>query len=219
LRALEETYGRETFDPLLRRWFDDHAFTSVRTSEFEQWFRANLLDIATPLPGRRAPDLAAWIDRPALPPDAPKAQSDAFARVDDVAAGWVGGELSADSLPGREWTAHQWLHFLRALPPRVGSERLADLDAVFGLTGSGNAEILAQWLDLSVHAGYRAVDDRLEQFLRTVGRRKFLEPLYQALLDADRRDEALRIYGVARPGYHAITQRTLDGLLASGRPT
>jgi leukotriene-A4 hydrolase len=219
LRALEETYGRDVFDPVLGRWFHEHAFTSVRTSDFEAWFGANLLAVAKPLPGRRAPDLAAWIHAPALPVDAPRPQSDAFARVDDVAAEWVGGELPADALPAREWTAHQWLHFLRALPPRLGSERLADLDAVFGLTGSGNAEILAQWLDLSVHAGYRAVDDRLERFLETVGRRKFLEPLYKALLDADRREDALRIYDAARPGYHAITQRTLDGLLADARPS
>lgn len=214
LRELEETYGRDVFDSVLRGWFHEHAFTSVRTADFERYFAAHLLDVATPRPGRTPPRLAAWIDEPGVPANAPKPSSDAFARVDEIVTRYVEGSLLADALPAGEWTAHQWLHFLRALPPELATEKLARLDAVFGLTGSGNFEILAQWLDLSVHAGYRAVDDRLERFLRTVGRRKFLEPLYRALLDADRRDDAVRIYATARAGYHAITQRTLDGMLA-----
>ena len=47
-----------------------------------------------------------------------------------------------------------------------------------------------------------------------VGRRKFLKPLYEALAKTEQgKAVALEIYGRARPRYHAISQRTLDGIL------
>ena len=48
----------------------------------------------------------------------------------------------------------------------------------------------------------------------TVGRRKFLKPLYQALLDTEGgKARALDIYRRARPRYHAVSQHTLDAML------
>jgi aminopeptidase N len=213
LRQIEETYGRDVFDPFLRRWFDDHAFTSVTTAEFEGFLRTHLLDDAPRLAGRAAIEPGAWIDRGGLPATAPVPHSDAFTRVDDALARYVAGDTTESDLPVEHWTAHEWLHFLRAVPVDIGVGRLRTLDAAFGLTGSGNYEILAQWLDLSIRASYPTPDDRLEQFLRTVGRRKFLVPLYRALLESGREADAQRIYGLARAGYHAITQRTLDTLV------
>ena len=48
----------------------------------------------------------------------------------------------------------------------------------------------------------------------TVGRRKYLKPLYEALLQSPQgRERALSIYQRARPRYHAVAVRTLDALL------
>ncbi len=48
----------------------------------------------------------------------------------------------------------------------------------------------------------------------TVGRRKFLKPLYEALLAAENGNaRALAIYERARPRYHTVSQRTLDAML------
>jgi hypothetical protein len=58
-----------------------------------------------------------------------------------------------------------------------------------------------------------ALDEEMIQFLVRVGRRKFLTPIYKALVEADRKDHAQYIYQQARPGYHAVAQETLDKLL------
>jgi hypothetical protein len=51
-----------------------------------------------------------------------------------------------------------------------------------------------------------------------VGRRKFILPLYKALLTRpDGPARARRLYAAARPNYHAVATSTLDALL--GRPT
>ena len=62
--------------------------------------------------------------------------------------------------------------------------------------------------------GFEPVYGRLEEFLLSVGRRKFLKPLYEALVKTEAgKERALAIYRRARPRYHAISRRTLDGIL------
>jgi hypothetical protein len=88
---------------------------------------------------------------------------------------------------------------------------MSALDGAFGFTASGNSEILCQWLELAIRHGYGAADPRLEEFLGTVGRRKFLKPLYMALMQAaPERGRAL--YRANRARYHSVATGTLDGI-------
>jgi hypothetical protein len=57
-------------------------------------------------------------------------------------------------------------------------------------------------------------DKRLEEFLLTVGRRKFLKPLYEELAKTpEGRKRAAAIYAKARPLYHPICVNTVDQIL------
>jgi aminopeptidase N len=211
LETLEVTYGRERFDPFLQAWFDEHAFGSVDTEEFERFATERLVE---PNAAQvKPPDFDAWIHGPGIGPGAPAVTGDAFAKVDAVVEQFEQGK-PAKKLDVASFTPHEWLRFLRAIDAEVTPGRLAELDRAHGLTRSGNSEIVAQWLQISITGGYHKVDERLEQFLLTVGRRKFLMPLYRRLLDANRRDEAIAIYQRARSGYHPITQQSLDALLS-----
>ena len=59
-------------------------------------------------------------------------------------------------------------------------------------------------------------DAAVEKFLRHVGRRKFLVPLYRALLATPNGAARARAgYQVARPNYHSVATGTLDALLAA----
>ncbi len=213
LRTLEETYGRETFDPFLRAWFDEHAFTGQNTAAFVDFVRARLLDVATPLPGKKAPDLTHWIYGPGLPTDAPEPSAAGFAAVEADAEAWLAGRLHSRAL-GKTWGPLHWLHFLGQLPPDLAAARLAELDHHHQLTASDNRELLAIWLEVAVRRRYRGVDERLRWFLTTIGRRKFLTPLYLAILAADGDSERARsIYEAARSTYHPIARESLDPLL------
>ena len=204
LAVLEQSYGRDAFDRFLEQWFREHAFTSVTTAQFER-FAGQHLDAKS--------DMRAWIHGPGLPAT-PKREGDVFADVDAAMKEFVAGRR-AKELPTAKWSPHEWLHFLRALPDALPIDRLRELDRAYALTKSGNAEVLALWLEVGVRHGYRDVDVALRRFLVGVGRLKFLEPIYGALLDVRRESDAIRIYGEARPGYHPITQRSLDKLLGA----
>ena len=91
---------------------------------------------------------------------------------------------------------------------------MAVLDSSFQFSNVRNAEIAFQWLLMAIKNDYRAADSRLEEFLVSIGRRKFVRPLYAELAKNTRgRKRAKEIYAKARSGYHPITQAAIDAIL------
>jgi aminopeptidase N len=208
LTLLEQRAGRDAWDPFLRGYFERHAFRSITTAEF-------LADLERELPAVAADvDVVRWTSAPGLPEDAPRPASASLEAVDRELARFHAGTPAAELATGG-WTTQQWLRFLRALPEALSSERLSELDRAFGFTRTGNSEVLCQWLQLGIQHGYAQADARLEEFLRDVGRRKFLKPLYTALVRADP-ERARRLYAGNRARYHSVSTGTLDGIVAPG---
>lgn len=211
LRRIEQLVGRRAFDKFLLGYFDAHAFQSITTADFVADLRTHLLDGRPDAAARL--DLDEWLYKPGLPADAPTATSDALAHVDAALDQWRAG-VRLDRLDTRAWVTQQWIHFLQGLPETLDAERMASLDQAFGFTRSGNSEIVCEWLRLAIAHGYKPADARLEQFLMTIGRRKFLKPLYTELAKSDAgMKRAREIYAKARPRYHAVATATIDKLL------
>jgi len=211
LAELERAFGRKRFDAFLRDYFDRHAFQSITTGDFLGDLKARLFPLDAQAAGQI--DLLAWVEAPGLAAPYTTPTSGRLDAVDRSVADWTSGKAPA-SLDTKNWSTQEWLHFLRALPPTIPPDRMAGLDAAFGLTGRGNAEIAAQWLQVAVRNGYRPADARLEEFLTTIGRRKFLMPLYRELIRTpEGKARALAIYTRARPFYHPIAVESVDKLL------
>ena len=134
--------------------------------------------------------------------------------MDKAASDWASGTVAADRLATAGWSTQEWLRFLRALPAQLPAGKMAELDAAFRLTDRENAEIAALWLLMAVRNGYRPADARLESFLTSIGRRKFLMPIYRELIKTpEGRARATAIYAKARPFYHPIAVDSVDALL------
>ena len=209
LRRLETEYGRPVFDAFLKRWFADHAFGPVSTDEFIGCVYDHLCG-SDPDKLMRL-DMNRWIDGAGIPNDAPPAASDVFASVERAAAAFN----KSGVVPTDPWSTDEWLRFLDVIEPR-NVDDLRALDAACGLSGRGNAEVLARWIETALRHGMNDVVPVAETFLVAVGRRKYLKPIYGALIAApgiDGKSEARRIYARARPGYHAISRATLDKIV------
>lgn len=216
LTRVEKAVGRDRFDAYLRGYFERNAFRSLTTADFVRDLRAHLLDAAGP--AARSIDLVAWLDQPGLPADAPRPMSDRFARVEAAARDWAAGAIDEARLGASEWSTFEWVQFLQSLPARVPAGRLAALDRAFGLTDRGNAEVAQRWLVVAVRNRYRPADARLDSFLTTIGRRKFLMPLYAELVKTpEGAARARSLYARARPFYHPIARESVDRLLAAAR--
>ncbi|HEX4439224.1 MAG TPA: M1 family metallopeptidase [Thermoanaerobaculia bacterium] len=215
LRSLEELFGRERFDAYLRGYFDRFAFRSILTEDFLDDLRANLF--ATDAGRAKAVPLEAWIEAPALPAEAPQPVSAALDAVARVAEEWTGGRVASDALPFAGWSTQQRIQFLRRLPSPLPAARMAELDRALGLTESRNNEVAFQWLLMSLRSGYAPANGRLEEFLVSIGRRKYIKPLYEELVKTpEGHARARAIYARARPGYHPIAVDTMDRIV--GRP-
>ncbi len=211
LLTLEQLVGRPRLDAFIREYFAHFAFQSMDTGRFAAYLTQTLL---TAEEAARL-DLPAWLDGPGLPAGAPVARSARFAAVAAALARLASGAPPAElqSL-ATEWSSQEWAHFLQGMPPTLSASDLAQLDAAFHFTASGNAELLAGWFQLALRAGYAPADAPLEKFLLHVGRRKFLVPLYRALLAAPGGPARAReIYRRARPNYHSVATGTLDELV------
>jgi leukotriene-A4 hydrolase len=212
LRTMEKIVGREVFDPFLRGYFDNFAFQSITTADFVGYLSANLLDSHPEI--AEQVDIEQWIEQPGIPEHHHEPVSDALDQVAAQAQAWLAKTAAVEALPTTGWTTQHWLHFLRSLPDELSPDRMAELDKAFQLTASGNSEILCEWLIMSVRNNYAAADHSLERFLTSVGRRKFLKPLYEELAKtAQGKQRGLDIYRKARPGYHPIYSNTVDGIL------
>ena len=112
------------------------------------------------------------------------------------------------------WSTQEWLHFLQYLTPPPAPDRMRDLDQAFGFTRSGNAEILSQWLLMAIRSNYQDAYPRVDEFLSSIGRRSYLEPLYEELIKTTAgRARAMAIYKKARPTYHPTAQALVDQIL------
>jgi hypothetical protein len=212
LRSLEELYGRRKFDEFLRGYFDRFAFQSIVTADFVAYLREHLLASDT-AKASRVP-LEEWIEKPGLPASAPRPSSRALEQAEYSAHLWLGRTLAASELPYAKWTTQERLQLLRSMPSSLPGDRMAELDATLGLTRAGNSEIAFQWLLMAIRAGYSPADARLEDFLVTIGRRKFIKPLYEELVKTpEGRVRAQEIYRKARPGYHPIAVDTVDRIV------
>ncbi|MCE3263398.1 MAG: aminopeptidase [Pseudoduganella sp.] len=211
LHTLEQRAGRELFDPFLRGWFDQHAFQSVTTEEFLDYLRKNLL--------AKKPDIMAdaeldeWLYGSAIPASAQRVNSPRLAALDAKREAWLKGELAAGALEPQGWIALEWMHFLNGIDSKANAAQMKELDEAFKLRSTRNNEIGFRFFLASVHAGYD-VREPLNAFLMSVGRQKFVVPLYKALLaNPNEAAWARSVYAKARPRYHPETQGSVDKLL------
>jgi leukotriene-A4 hydrolase len=209
---LSSRFGVDQVDAFLKSYFDHFAFQSIATEQFRAYLEANLLPQK---PGAvTKADLDEWMLAPGLPKSAVLPHSDAFDVVDAARKDWLAGKITAAELPGKQWTTHEWVHFLEGFPPRVPTAKLDELDAAFGLTASHNAETSLVWLLIAIRNDYAPAWPKLEAHLTSIGRQRLIKPIYEELLKTPVGAERARaIYLKARPNYHPIAVAAMDKLI------
>jgi aminopeptidase N len=210
LRMLEESFGREHFDPFLRRYFDTHAFQTMTTERFIAYLKQDLFggDEAK----YAALQVDAWIYQPGLPSNSPQPKSARFDQVDTQIKAFAEG-TPARRLETEGWTTNEWQRFLDNLPQPLTTKQLADLDNTFHFENM-NAVVQRSWFPNVIEAGYQPAYPALEKFLTSIGRRYLLRPVYLKLAETpEGLAFARQVYTIARPGYHSLTQQGIDIVL------
>lgn len=210
LKLIENNVGREKMDAFLKKYFDEHAFKSITTEEFIAYLKDNLIKGNKDLEQKL--DIDAWVYGPGIPANAPRADHKRFDNVDAQRKAFLNG-TSASALDTKDWTTYEWLHFLRKMPKPLAMDKIKDLDKTFDFTHSSNSEIADQWYVMAIAADYKAAYPEIENFLATVGRRKFLEPIYEEMIATGKEEMAREIYLKYRANYHPLAHATFDPMI------
>jgi aminopeptidase N len=211
LLVLEAHVGRPRWDAFLRNYFQRHAFKTMTTEDFLVELRDSLF--ANDSQGFETLKINQWVYEPGLPDNYIRIRATRFEAVEAAVGEWSSGR-PATSLSTGTWTAFEWIHFLQVLPANLSVTQLQELDRAFGFSKSGNNEILFNWMECCLRNNYTAIYPVVERFLTEVGRRKYVKPLFQALVETNEgRAEAQKIFEMAKGNYHAITRETVEAIV------
>ena len=208
LKYLEGLYGRKVFDDFLNAYFNHFKWQTVTTEEFIVYFNNHMSKWP-----KIKPDLNEWIYEVGLPSTCPKVVSTELNRVEAMANS-INTEKSLKSLDTSGFTTQHWMHLLRSLDADSIKGLMQDLDTQYNLSKSTNSEIQCDWYLLCISNYYSAADPYLEAYLMSVGRRKFLEPIYERLASSkEGLEKGRQLYKKAEKGYHAVSRNTIKDIL------
>jgi hypothetical protein len=72
---------------------------------------------------------------------------------------------------------------------------------------------------LSIHNYYLPAYPAIENYLLHVGRRKFLKPLYEAMIQTpEGLSRAKAIFAKASATYHAVSRNTIQEMITNAKP-
>jgi len=210
LKTMENAVGREKFDVFINSYFNHHAFQTITTEDFIAYANENLLK-----PNNSDFNMDEWIFEKGIPESCVKIESDRF-KIIDAKAELISEMKTIEDLTivKEDLTTQEWIRFIRQIPEGTSIEKMTEIDKAYNMTDRGNAEIMSEWYIQSIRNGYTAINDSMESFLIEVGRRKFLEPIYNELAKTESNLVLAKdIYAKARPNYHAISFNTIDEIL------
>lgn len=213
LRTIEAAVGRERLDAYLRDYFDRFAFQPQTSAGFLQDLRANLIKGDAAL--EKQLGLDEWVYGIGLPANAVHVKARAFVRIDAAAAAFASRGGAGLDVSG--WNTAERVRFLNRLPRALSSKQLASLSELLNLANQHNSEVRFAWLQLAIANRYPPAEAQAEDFLMSMGRRKFVLPLFRSLMAQGEWGQAIarRVYAQARPGYHSVTANSVDKVVTA----
>jgi len=204
---LEDAVGRERFDRFLRQYIATFRFRSITTDEFLAFLEAELPGVYARVQGPR------WVEEPDMPANELPIKSARVERVRALAAGWArGARPTQDDVD--TWSPTEWQLYLQDLPRQLGDADCHWLDETFKLTRQGNYEVLVEWLTIAAGSNFAPALPRVREVLGSVGRMKYLKPLYKALVQNDAtRDFARQVFAEVADSYHPLSRGAVAGIL------
>lgn len=215
LRTLEQTVGREKFDAFLAKYFDSHAFEVITTEDFVNYLNKELLE-----PNNVTFNTNEWIYQPGLPDNCVKISSDRLDKMIAIAQKINNNEdVFKKELKGKkrsDYITQEWITFIRSLDKELSLETMKKLDDQFKFSTESNPAIKSSWFQLAVTSGYSEARPEMAEYLKLVGRRWYIESIYQALHDSKNPDDlvwAKQVFEEAKQHYHFVSKTTIQEVL------
>ncbi|KAI0875655.1 peptidase family M1-domain-containing protein [Hypoxylon argillaceum] len=209
---LDRLVGREHFDKFIPHYFKTWARKSLDSFQFKQTF----LDFFENYGNDEIKEKIAqipWEEKfysPGLPP---KPEFDT-AYVDSclaLAEKWKQADYKPSPEDVESFNANQVLVFLQAVQnftPSLSAERAHLLGTAYNISSSKNVELKTAYYLIALSAGDKSQFPGVVDLLSSVGRMKFVRPLYRKLKELDR-DLAVKTFNENKDFYPSTTKGQL----------
>ena len=218
LRTLEQKVGRDKMDAFLEKYFNEFAFETITTADFEKYLNENLLE-----PNKIDFNTKEWIYENGLPGNCVQIESKRLEHMKSMAEAFnesQKGKIAAFLKKDRgDFITQEWQTFIRNLDHNLDPELMSRLDAAFKFSKNANPAIQSDWFQLCVRTGYTAARPEMKAYLCKIGRRWFIEGVYQCLVDSKHEGDyafAKEVFEEAKSGYHFVSRSTIEEVLESG---
>jgi aminopeptidase N len=230
LKTLEQKVGRDKFDKFLNAYFKKFAFKTVNSNMFVSFLEENLLN-----PNNIKFNHKEWIFKEGVPSNCIAIRSKRLNRMKDYAFNYSKGiddfapkvsyryvkvrgkkkrKKFVKQINRNDFLVQEWQTFIHSLPKKIAKNKLKKLDAYFSFKTCGNSEIMTDWFVLGIENNYSELNPEIKKFLNKVGRRKYLVPIYEALLKNNKTNGfAKRIFETSKNNYHAVSRNSIEELI------
>ena len=159
-----------------------------------------------------------WIYQPGIPSNCVKIESERLKKIEILADRFMEGKdiFKKGKVKRENFTTQEWQTFIRRLPTDIKPSQMKVLDKKLNFKDCGNAEIMSEWYVLAIHSSYRAARPSMQKFLTKVGRRKYLEPIYETLANSRHSGDLAwgrSVFEKAKGNYHFVSQSTIKEIL------
>jgi leukotriene-A4 hydrolase len=229
LKTLEHKVGREKFDRFLNSYFKKFAFKTINSKMFVSFLKKNLL-----IPNNVQFNYYEWIYKEGIPTNCFEIKSSRLNRMKDLALNFSKGidvfapkvkyrfvkvkgkrkrKRFKEQIKRNDFIVQEWQTFIHSLPTEISKIKLSKLDSYFSFKNCGNSEIMTDWFVLGIQNNYTELNPEINKFLHKVGRRKYVLPIYKALMkNIKTKALAKAIFKSAKNNYHAVTRNSIDEL-------
>lgn len=239
LYYLEKLIGKSKFDT-----FIPHYFTVWHGKSLDSYdFKSTLLDFFANDPTTSAKlteqvNWDAWFYTPGLPPTGkPDFDTSLVRPALELAEKWESLAQRATSTTGSEkpttfqphpsdihsLSANQLIVFLEHLllhtkppsHPTLPAPQAAAMGHIYSFRHSQNVELSSRWAQLAMQSGDTSCLDIVEGLLGSVGRMKFVRPLFKGLMGVDG-ERARGVYDRNKAFWHPICRGMVERMMREG---
>ena len=225
---LEQLLGLEFMGYFFKEYVKTFRLKSITTDNFLDLLKAKVQEKFPEdgLEKLKQVDWDGWLYKPGVLPQQPKLDYTEYNVVKALATEYFNNLDNPEKLASHEelssgkWETIKVLLFFEVFGELVKNDKkkisestLDWLDNKYKFSDR-NAEIACKWFQLCITQGYTKVDAKIEAFLTTIGRMKFVRPLFKALTDSGRTDFAKSIYEKNKGSKHSLELKLIGDMLA-----
>lgn len=207
---LETLMGADHVQALIQKHIQTHSQQSVIYEDFimvfDDYLEENFsVDDAEKI--KNAMDWETWVKAPGLPPVTLDFKTKELVESQHLATEYIngGGKSPANYTEYNSWYSSLKVVFLEQLIESYDKVDLAlikKIDDDLNITSTLDPECKQRWYPLGIRKGYEPIKEKAHTFISSMGRMKYLKPIYQALLDSNQKPLAIQWFNENIDFYH-----------------